>query len=249
MVTRAGLTEFYRAAEDFRRYNCEDPDARKRMARVLREERSRVGRSLLDIACGGGALAYCYEGPGRTYVGVDTNPDMIREARRAARARNSRSRFLFADARRMRLEGRFDTVTLLGNGLSHLTPGDLVQVLRRLEGHARAGARFIVDYRDSVQLFFDRKWARRYVQHKGGRRIESVTRGIDSERGEILITGRTQGDPRPTRYAQTIWAPFVLEPLMAAYGWDLLHRSRERRWVGWRDVYRLRGPGRARPRS
>jgi SAM-dependent methyltransferase len=243
VTSRRTLTTFYRTSEDFRRYSVEDPEARRRMQRLCRRERAYLGSSLLDVACGGGALALVYEGPGRRYIGVDTNPDMIRDARRAAAARSSSSKFLLADARRMRLEGTFDTITCLGNALGHLTVRDFDRVLGRLEGHLRPGARFILDYRDTVQLLFDREWARRYVQRKGGRRVASVTRGIDPERGEILITTRAQGARRPASISQAIWSPFIVEALMSRYGWELLRRSKEARWHGWRDVYGRPGSG------
>ena len=228
---------FYRRSEDFRRYSAESHEALQRLRKVLRDDGRNFGRSLLDLGCGGGALARLYEGRGRRYVGIDTNSDMIHEARRSAHARGSSASFLLADARRVRLVGRFDTVVMLGNALSHLTTQDFLQVLRRLSGHLRPSARFIVDYRDTVQLFFDRKWGRHYVQHKGSHRVVSTTRGIDLRRGEVLIVSRTDGVRGSVPHSQTIWSPFVLEPLMASQGWRLVHRTPERHWSGWRDVY------------
>ncbi len=241
MTTRKELEAFYRSAEDYRRYSAEDPETLARLGRVLRQERRRFGHALLDLGCGGGALARLFEGSGRSYIGVDANPDMIREARRSARERGSTARFLRADLRRVRLDGKFDTVVLLGNALCHLTTHDLLRVLGRLRGHLRPSARFIVDYRDSVQLFFERKWGKRYVQHKGGHRLVAVTRGVDLLRGAILISAQREGKRRSTPYTQTIWSPFVLEPLMVSQGWKLIRRSPEPDWHGWRDVYRFMG--------
>jgi len=230
---------FYRGSEDYRRYSAESQETLQRLRQVLRQDGPSFGRSLLDLCCGGGALAPLYERDGRRYVGIDTNSDMIREARGSARARGSSASFLLADARRVRLAGRFDTVVMLGNALSHLTTRDFLQVLWRLSGHLEPAARFIVDYRDTVQLFFERKWGKRYVQHKGGHRVVSTTRGVDLLRGEVLIVSRRDGVRGPIPHSQTIWSPFVLEPLMVSQGWRLVRRMPERRWHGWRDVYRL----------
>jgi SAM-dependent methyltransferase len=238
MTSRKELVTLYRGSEDFHRYSAENREALQRMRRVLRNDGRSFGRSLLDLGCGGGALARLYERRGRSYVGIDTNPDMIREARRSAQTRGSSASFLLSDVRRVRLVGRFDTVVMLGNALSHLTTQDFLQVLRRLSGHLRPSARFIVDYRDTVRLFFDGKWGKRHVQHKGGHRLVSTTRGVNLQRGEILIVSRRDGVRGSIAGSQTVWSPFVLEPLMVSQGWRLVRRTPERRWYGWRDVYR-----------
>jgi SAM-dependent methyltransferase len=243
MTSRTTLRTFYRTAEDYRRYSAADPAALRRHARVLREERRWVGRSVLDLGCGGGAFARLYEGPGRRYVGVDTNPDMIREARREARRRGARSTFVLADVRGLRLEGTFDTVTMLGNALSHLTARDLLRALDRLDGHLSPSAHLLVDYRDTVRLLFEGKWKRRYVQRKSGCTVVSTTRGVDLATGEILLSSRRTRGARPANFTQTIWSPFLVEAVLRPRGWRLVRRRREARWSGYLDVYRFRPPG------
>jgi SAM-dependent methyltransferase len=208
------------------------------MRRLLREERRNFGRSVLDLGCGGGGLAAVWAAPGRTYVGIDANPDMIREGRRAAPGFAGPATFLLGDVRATEPRGRFDTVVVVGNALSHLTSEELRSVLAGLALHLRPGAHFIVDYRDTVRLFFDHRWRHRFAQRKAGRRLTVVTDDVDFERGEIQLSARETGAGTPVHYTQTVWSPFILEPLMRAYGWTLRKRTPERRWNGWRDVYR-----------
>jgi 2-polyprenyl-3-methyl-5-hydroxy-6-metoxy-1,4-benzoquinol methylase len=86
MKTRETLKILYRSEDGYRSYSAENPKAVQRLRRAIRERRRSVGLALLDLCCGGGALAWAYERPGRSYVGMDTDPDMIREARRNARS-------------------------------------------------------------------------------------------------------------------------------------------------------------------
>jgi SAM-dependent methyltransferase len=236
--TRAEIETFYRSAEDYRRYLPSDPETRRRVRALVRAERRWLGNSLLDLACGGGALAHAYLRPGRSYLGVDLNRDMLREARQAAAGLPGDVRFEAADLARWWPRGRFDTVALLGNALSHLTAADFEALLGRVTVHVERPATWVVDYRDTVGLFFRGQWKRTYVQRKVGRRIKNRTESVDFGRGAIRIATRTLPRGRTVRFVQTIWSPFVVASLMQAHGWRLVRRTPARTWAGWRDTYR-----------
>lgn len=239
------LTQFYRSAENYRRYLPESAERRAAVGSLYRRLRRHFGRRVLDLGCGGGVLGAVLEPTGRTYVGIDANPDMIREARRAARERGSRQRFVLGDITRVPLAGRFDTLALLGNALGHLDVRDLEDLLRARRANVASGARFIVDYRDVVAMFWHHAWEPVYVErHKRGT-VTCRTRSVDFERGRIHIRARPASRQWVVDYTQALWSPFVLEGIMRGQGWRLVARHPGHSFVtdvadpfSWTEVYR-----------
>jgi ubiquinone/menaquinone biosynthesis C-methylase UbiE len=88
-----------------------------KLSRLYALKRRYFGHEVLDVACGSGVLGFVLEQAGHNYIGIDVNPDMISSARAYARKLRSGNRFMLGDASRMKLEGTFDTVCLLGNAL------------------------------------------------------------------------------------------------------------------------------------
>ena len=118
------LARLYRTGDDYRRYSWDDPDRRSALASFFKKYRRYIGRSVLDLGCGGGVLGALLAPTGRSYLGVDANPDMLREARKTG------LRFLAADITRDKISGRFETITLLGNAMAHFTVRDMDRLLR-----------------------------------------------------------------------------------------------------------------------
>ncbi|MGI0155587.1 MAG: hypothetical protein ACREDE_05585, partial [Thermoplasmata archaeon] len=80
---------FYRRAENYRRYTLADSGRVRALGTLVQREERSFGRSVLDLACGGGILGFVLESPGRRYLGVDVNPEVSDVARAAARARGA----------------------------------------------------------------------------------------------------------------------------------------------------------------
>lgn len=242
---RRSLVRYYRTADRYHRYTTQAPDRTRDLARLVRRLRRYLGHDVLDLGCGGGVLGYLLEGSGRRYVGVDTNPDMIRAARASAASRGSTQRFVLADASRARLRGRFDTFAVLGNTLGHWNPREFSDLLRARARNAAPGACFLIEYRDVVGLFWRRNWSGRLVQvHKAGRIVHRTVR-VDFETGEVWIRARPSRGAWSATFTQAVWSPFILETLMASHGWRRVARWPERPpgkgRVGtdlWVDVYR-----------
>ncbi|HEY8807633.1 MAG TPA: class I SAM-dependent methyltransferase [Candidatus Limnocylindria bacterium] len=79
--------------------------------RQLRAERFFRGKDVLDIGTGNGRLAWLIAPIARSVVGLDPDPDGIREARREARRRDVRNvRFALATGQDLGVgRERFDT--------------------------------------------------------------------------------------------------------------------------------------------
>ncbi len=240
------LVRLYRTAEDFHRYLPERPERRESLASLYRRYRRYFGHRVLDLGCGGGVLGDVLGTAGRHYVGMDANPDMIRGARKAARAAGSDLRFVLGDITRTRLAHRFDTLTLLGNALGHLGVSRMEQLLRLRRANVHRGSTFVIDYRDVVAMFWQGAWKPVYVErHKRGK-VVSRTRSVDFRTGTIHIRARPASKEWTADYTHGIWSPFVLEAVMSGQGWKLATRGPGLSSAtgaadpfSWIDVYRF----------
>jgi SAM-dependent methyltransferase len=240
------LQAYFRRSDDFHRYLLSDARRVRDLRDLVRANSRFFGLRVLDLGCGGGVLGFLLEDGRSQYLGVDANPDMIREARRTAKERDSRCRFVLDDVTRLRVRGKFDTVALWGNGICHLPTHDVQRMLLALRRHVEPGSTFLVEYRDVVRLVAERRWKTtgRFViaQGRSKGRLVVTPKGVDTEKGVFPQSTLLEGFSRPVRWGHAIWSPFILEPLMKAEGWGLARRVpklRDRSVIV--DVYRFTG--------
>jgi SAM-dependent methyltransferase len=233
---RTNILAYYRKHDFFSKYLTTN---KRRVGQVLglyARNKRYFGRRVLDIACGGGVLGFIVERDGRSYTGVDVNSDMLSSARTHAKKVGSRNRFIQGDVTKMRIEGKFDTICILGNALCHFSTLDFSRILQNTGACCERGAYFIVDYRDMVRLMFDKKW------NEGKRLVRegriSTTKGCDTRTGFVLVTGTDLHGSNEVGFAHAIWSPFIIEPIMTNHGWSLVKRGFSKKWSGWLEIYR-----------
>jgi SAM-dependent methyltransferase len=222
---RTSIIDFYRRSNDVARYLVDNDARRRDMAAFYRKYRSHIGPAVLDLACGGGTLGAVVEPHGHRYVGVDINPDMIRAARAWARSHGSGNRFVLGDAARVRLEGRFDTVAVLGNALCHIEPSKLAAILDHVKPRLRRSATLIVDYRDVVDLLAASQWRRKTTERSKGRVTRFEATGCDTVGGSMLARYRPDHERRFSEFRHAIWAPFIMDAVCKGAGWRLRRRT------------------------
>lgn len=240
------LVHLYRTGDDYRRYSWQNPDRRSALTSFFQTYRRYIGRSVLDLGCGGGVLGGVLAPTGRRYVGVDANPDMIREARRAVATDGFAADFIRGDITRARIPGVFDTVTLIGNAMAHFNIDDMDRLLRVRRANVRLGSTFIVDYRDLIAMFWQNTWTRVNVQtHVRGKVVHRASL-VDLESGRLMMRARPSSRKWVLDWAHAIWSPFILGTVMRHHGWMLRHRSPPPPKAGaskipehYVDVYRL----------
>lgn len=131
-------------------------------------------QSVLDLGCGTGQLAASLADR-RTVVGVDPAAAMLDIARR--RPGGERVTWVEADARRLRLDRRFDLVLLTGHAYQvFLTDQDQQAVLSTIAARLAPGGRFIFDTRNpAAQAWRDwnPKQTRRSLEHPALGTIEA----------------------------------------------------------------------------
>ena len=235
---KTDIVAYYRKHDSLSKYLATNKARIRELSRLYALSKRYFGHKVLDIACGGGVLGFVLEQAGHNYTGVDANPDMISAARAYAEKLGSGNRFIIGDATRMKLEGTFDTVCVLGNAMCHFSTHDFPRILQKTAPHVERGAHFIIDYRDLVDLMFSKRWnsKTRLVQKEQGR--ISTTSGCDTRTGFVLVnTSDLHGKDR-VKFAHSIWSPFIIEPIMNNHGWTLVKRRLSKRWSGWLDIYR-----------
>ena len=149
---------------DFARfYDCENRwDSDFDFCRAL----AAAADSVLDLGCGTGELAASLA-ESRRLIGVDPASAMLDIAR--ARPGGHRVEWVEADARRLRLNERFDLVLLTGHAFQvFLTPEDRRDVLDAIARHLAPDGRFIFDSRNPAYALW-KTWrpdaSRRRIEH------------------------------------------------------------------------------------
>ncbi len=239
-MTLAEMRRYYQTTERVERYAPGDRARERELASLYRSHRRFFGQRVLDLACGGGVLGAVLGRGDHQYVGVDINPEMLARAREAATRRTSTDRFLDGDVSRRAVPGTFDTLTLLGNALSHLTVEEFARLLRRRRRNVHRGSYLIVDYRDTVGMFYRGEWRTPYVETHKGERTFHRTQAVDLERGVIRIRARRPG-AWTVEFTQKIWSPFLLDAIAHEHGWTRVSRRGVPNRQAWIDVYRFSG--------
>ncbi|HVB33334.1 MAG TPA: methyltransferase domain-containing protein [Patescibacteria group bacterium] len=110
----------------------------QRAADMLALLAPQAGERILDVGCGTGHLTAQIAAAGARVTGIDSSPEMIREARR----RYSDLEFVVADARDFQLDGRFDAV--FSNAALHwIREPD--RVAERIRMALKPGGRFVAE--------------------------------------------------------------------------------------------------------
>lgn len=94
------------------------PDSFKK---VISEYEGRLGRSVLDVACGGGKFSFYLSSLGffDKVVGIDIDPNSIEFARN--HNSNQNLTFYEADILKYEFEQTYDTIFFLGNSIGHFS--------------------------------------------------------------------------------------------------------------------------------
>ncbi|MFP3222478.1 MAG: class I SAM-dependent methyltransferase [Nitrososphaeria archaeon] len=233
---------YYRISENFHRYTMKNEQRVNELKNLYALVKEHVGHETLDLACGGGILDFILENDGKSCTGIDINPDMIDQAEEYARLTGSKVKFFLGDITQANLTGKYDTFFLVGNAIAHFNAKAFVKIINRMNKLCKEGSTFIVDYRDVVNLFYERKWKKRMVETKDNVSTISITLNYNSESGEVKKIAWQKGKRRNSiTFTHAVWSPFIVEAIMNSFGWELVKRVPQETWQGWLDVYRHSG--------
>ncbi len=102
-------------------------------------------KTILDLACGTGTLTCLLASRGYELIGTDASVEMLSEADRKAAGLPDRPMFIHQPMEGLDLYGTVDAVVCSLDGLNHVRPRDLGEVLRRVRLFLEPGGLFIFD--------------------------------------------------------------------------------------------------------
>ena len=101
---------------------------------------------VLELACGTGRLTIPLAKAGIAITGLDVAGPMLARAREKAAKENVKVKFLRADARQLRLKGRFKLIFIAFNSMQHLHDRvSLEKLFAGVKKHLAPGGRFMFD--------------------------------------------------------------------------------------------------------
>ena len=217
-------------ASFYARYRREYPA--ELIARLLEFNRDGNGR-LLDLGCGTGQLVIQLAGFFEHVVGIDPEPDMLREAKRAARERGvGNVEWVTGSAGELReLErdlGRFDLVTI-GTAFHFMEPRVILGELRRIA----AGGAVAVAYNGSPIWLHPDPWAkalRSVLEARLGqlRDTDFTAEALRAAEDTMRELGYTQVERWERHYVETIDLDFVVGHIFSATSTDQIPSAQRR---------------------
>jgi SAM-dependent methyltransferase len=190
------------------------------------QEFSRGGRGrLLDLGCGTGGLLLQLAGFFEQAVGIDPEPDMLREAKRAARERKvGNAEWVIGSSGELRtLErslGRFDLVTI-GTAFHFMEPRPVLSVLRRIA----AGGAVVVAYNGSPMWLHSNPWARALhsvLETRLGqlRDVDFTVEALRAAEDTMNDLGYTAVERWERSHVETIGVDFIVGHILSATSTD-----------------------------
>ena len=184
------------------------------------------GGRLLDLGCGTGTLLFQLAPSFEQAVGIDPEPDMLREAKRAAREQGIRNvewiRASSAELRELEpLLGRFDLVTI-GTAFHFMEPRATLSELQRIAG----GGVVAVAYNGTPMWLHRDPWAtalRAVLESRLGRPLRDTDFTAEALRAAeeaMRDLGYTQVERWEQTSTETIDLEFVVGHILSATSTD-----------------------------
>jgi ubiquinone/menaquinone biosynthesis C-methylase UbiE len=114
--------------------------------KLLERAGIKPGQSLLDLACGTGAMSLLLAGAGYRADGLDLSPEMLTVARQKSREQGKALEFFQGDIRSFQTGRKYDAVTCFFDSINYLlTPEDLSACFSSVHRALEPGGAFIFD--------------------------------------------------------------------------------------------------------
>jgi ubiquinone/menaquinone biosynthesis C-methylase UbiE len=101
-------------------------------------------KTVLDLTCGTGSQVFYLAKQDYEIIGADFSPDLIKIARKRARAEKVNVKFIDGDMRNLQV-GTFDAVITIFNAVGHLTKTGFEKAMRNIYKNLKPGGVYIFD--------------------------------------------------------------------------------------------------------
>jgi len=137
----------------------------------LKRYGSSDGRKLLELACGTGNHAFALEGLGYQLIASDYSEDLLAEAKKKAKVKDSEIDFRLADMRTLDVDERpFDALICLFDSIGYVQSDEAIKkVLQNVHKHLIPGGLFVFEFwhADAMLRHYDPVRIRRWPLPKG----------------------------------------------------------------------------------
>jgi SAM-dependent methyltransferase len=125
-----------------------------------RELALKSGQHVLDVPCGNGRLALALASKGMKLSGVDSSPELLKDARAAAPNIEWHER----DMRKFAGLGPFDAAYCFGNSFGYFDDAGNTEFLRTVAGVLKPGGRLALETRFAAESIFPQPLGKRWYQ-------------------------------------------------------------------------------------
>jgi SAM-dependent methyltransferase len=101
-------------------------------------------KTVLDLTCGTGSQVFWLSKRGYKIIGSDFSPELIKIAKRKAKEKNLKTKFLIGDMRTQQL-GKFDAVITIFNAIGHLTKAGFTKALKNIHKNLNKNGIYVFD--------------------------------------------------------------------------------------------------------
>lgn len=142
MTTRKlGLPlEYKKLPQYFDAWNVND-DTRAKNSVIEQLLKDHGVKTVLDLTCGTGSQVFFLIEHGYHAVGADFSPELLKTARKRARATRTKVDFIDGDMRNLHV-GQFDAVISIFNAVGHLSKPDFNKAIKNAARNLKKGGNF-----------------------------------------------------------------------------------------------------------
>jgi SAM-dependent methyltransferase len=197
---------------------------------------------VLDLCCGGGAVAFVLEEHGAHVTAIDQAPGLLAMARAEAKRRKSRVAFVQGDV----LEGglgheRYELVACVGNAVLDFPPGLLPGFLKAVWESLKPGGHFALEYHDGILRLLAMREPACVVEAAAVGSVERRFQGYDPVQGAYVAEYHNVGTDEVFQYIGYLYTGPVIRCLARPW-FDLEQSARFEKW-SFVDVFRKKDGG------
>lgn len=143
-INKLGLPlEYKKLPQYFDAWNISN-DTRAKNAVIEQLLKENDVKTVLDLTCGTGSQVFFLLEHGYQVVGADFSPELLKIARKRARANKLKVKFIDGDMRKLRV-GQFDAAISIFNAVGHLSKTGFNQALKNAAFNLKEGGIFVFD--------------------------------------------------------------------------------------------------------
>lgn len=216
--------KYYDALEEGKEGNIKNST----IERILRKHKA---NAVLDLTCGTGSQVFYLKKRGYDVVGSDISTGMLRFARRRARMKRMRIRFIKGDMRTVKI-GVFDAAISIFNSVGHLSKTGFEKAMRNIFGNLKDGGIYIFDIMNAdMNKKLEENLLVNSIKQAGDMKIHKLQIcRINRNNGilttdEVFCTWRDQGKlnvSKPAGWTMQIYTAEELREMLERSGFEVI---------------------------